>query len=106
MSTTQQATPAQGANLGLKDVATEGAEMKIYRSADYPMHWFAFSIKEQWVRFPAESGGWKRRQPMLSVSIKELNVRQIPLWLGFNTGIPGAPQLSKEGVILLVAEAA
>ncbi|MCU1235774.1 MAG: hypothetical protein JWP63_3741 [Candidatus Solibacter sp.] len=68
--------------------------MKLYRCPEFPMHWLAFSEKERWVKFPAESGGWQKRQIVPTRSIKPILKQQIPLWLGFNTGIPGAPRQS------------
>jgi len=41
------------------------------------------------VSFPAEVNGWRKRQPV--VGIDRLTLNQIPLRMGFNTGIPGAP---------------
>ena len=70
------------------------------------MHWFAHSTKERWVKFPAQSGGWELRQPVSFGVMKLINKRQIPLWLGFNTGIPGAPILSKKGVKVALRAAA
>ena len=62
--------------------------MKLYRhTKDH--HWFAFSLKTGWVVFPAEAGGWENRQP--AVGMDRLNMREVPLRMGFNTGIPGAP---------------
>jgi hypothetical protein len=68
--------------------------VKLYRSAEFPMHWFAFSAQERWVKFPAQFGGWEQRQPVANQAIKQIAMRQIPLWLGFNTGIPGAPRFA------------
>jgi hypothetical protein len=80
--------------------------MKLYRSAQYRMHWFAFSTTERWVKFPAEVCGWEQRQAVLCRDIELANLRQIPLRMGFNTGIPGAPYFSKGGVILPAPKAA
>jgi hypothetical protein len=38
--------------------------------------------------FPAEVDGWKKRQ--LARGIDPFDLQQVPLRLGFNTGIPGA----------------
>ena len=64
---------------------------KLFRSVGYPMDWFAFSVKEQWVRFPAELGGWERRHPVARSDAVLIKLCQLPLSMGFNTGIPGAP---------------
>ena len=39
--------------------------------------------------FPAEVGGWQKRQP--SSGTDRTDMREVPLRMGFNTGIPGAP---------------
>jgi hypothetical protein len=63
--------------------------MKLYRSSNYPTRWYAFSPETGWVMFPAEAGGWQKRQPARGVD--PLYFRQVPLRMGFNTGLPGAP---------------
>ena len=45
--------------------------------------------------FPAEVGGWQKRQPVSGMD--PLDLREVPLRMGFNTGIPGAP-ISAAGV--------
>jgi len=63
--------------------------MKLYRSTMDLTRWFAFCPATGWVSFPPEIDGWKKRQ---SVSgINRLAMREVPLRMGFNTGIPGAP---------------
>jgi hypothetical protein len=62
--------------------------MKLYRSAKHGTGWFAFAPEIGWVMFPAEVGGWTKRQP--ARGIDPLYVREVPLRLAFNTGIPGA----------------
>lgn len=42
--------------------------------------------------FPAEVGGWQKRQPYIDTDRTDL--REVPLRMGFNTGIPGAPMSS------------
>ena len=42
--------------------------------------------------FPAEVNGWARRQPAREFDPTEMC--EVPLRMGFNTGIPGAPQLA------------
>jgi hypothetical protein len=39
--------------------------------------------------FPAEVAGWKKRRP--ARGLDPLEMREVPLRMGFNTGIPGAP---------------
>ena len=48
--------------------------------------------------FPAEVGGWQKRQPVSGID--PLDLREVPLRMGFNTGIPGAP-MSAAGVLAL-----
>jgi hypothetical protein len=64
--------------------------MKLFRSAKYETCWFAFSPEIGWVMFPAEVGGWQKRRP--ARGLDPLDVREVPLRLGFNTGIPGPPE--------------
>ena len=59
--------------------------MKLYRSNKYSKQWFAFSPEIGWVMFPAETGGWAKRVP--AHDINPLDFREVPLRLGFNTGI-------------------
>jgi hypothetical protein len=63
--------------------------VKLYRT-NRDVNWFAFSSEIGWVRFPAEIGGWQKRQPSPDVSL--LDLREIAICMGFNTGIPGAPR--------------
>jgi hypothetical protein len=62
--------------------------MKLYRSTTNPARWFAFSPSVGWVMFPAAIGGWQNRQPARGMD--PVDVREVPLHLGFNAGIPGA----------------
>ena len=59
--------------------------MKLYRSVKYSARWYAFSPETGWVMFPAEVDGWAKREP--ARGIDPLDVREVPLKLGFNTGI-------------------
>ena len=63
--------------------------MKLYRSRLYPERWYASSITTGWVMFPAVEGGWSKRQPARGVD--PITIREEPLYLAFNTGIPGSP---------------
>jgi hypothetical protein len=63
--------------------------MKLFRSAKHETRWFAFGPEIGWIMFPAEVGGYQKRQPARGMD--PLDVREVPLRLGFNTGIPGAP---------------
>jgi hypothetical protein len=61
--------------------------MKLFRSTQYPTRWFAFGPEIGWVMFPAEVGGWQRRQP--ARGIDPIDMREVPLRMGLATGIPG-----------------
>lgn len=64
--------------------------MKLYRSTRYHSNWFAFSPTLGWVIFPAETNGWQKRLPAPVIDLTDMH--EIPLRMGFNTGIPGAPE--------------
>lgn len=63
--------------------------MKLYRSTTHMTRWFAFSPATGWFTFSAQIDGWKKRQP--AYGINRLELHEVPLRMGFNTGIPGAP---------------
>lgn len=69
--------------------------MKLYRSPKHLTRWFAYGPGVGWVMFPAEIGGWYVRQPARGVDPSDLC--EIPLRMGFNTGIPGAPVSAAAG---------
>ena len=62
--------------------------MKLYRSKKNPYRWFAYSSETGWVMFPAESNGWAKRERARGVD--PIDIREVPLDLGWETGIPGA----------------
>jgi hypothetical protein len=62
--------------------------MKLFSSTKYPNRWFAFGPEIGWVMFPAEVGGWQKRQPARGVD--PIYMLVVPLLLGLNTGIPSA----------------
>ena len=68
-----------------------GSELKLYRSVK-DIWWFALDPGAGWVMFPAEVGGWHSRRPLSGVDPTDM--REVPLRMGFNTGIPGAPMSS------------
>jgi len=68
--------------------------MKLYRNSYYPKRWYAFSPATSWVMFPAEAGGWAKREPARGAD--PLYLREVPLHLGYDAGIPGAPGISAE----------
>jgi len=63
--------------------------MRLYRSTKDLTRWFAFGPVAGWVMFPAEIDGWQKRQPVRGIN--RLTLREVPLRMGFNTGIPGSP---------------
>jgi hypothetical protein len=63
--------------------------MKLYRNTRITNSWFAFGPAVGWVMFPAEIDGWQLRQPARGAN--RMDMREVPLRMGFNTGIPGAP---------------
>jgi hypothetical protein len=63
--------------------------MKLYRSNSYAARWYAHSASTGWVMFPAEPGGWEKRQP--ARGIDPIDLREVPLRSALNTGIPGTP---------------
>jgi hypothetical protein len=73
----------------LRPLTGKDLEMKLFRSTKDDTRWLAFGPEAGWVMFPAEAGGWQKRLPVRGLDPPE--VRQVPLHLGFNTGIPGAP---------------
>jgi hypothetical protein len=66
--------------------------MRLYRSSKHLTLWIAFSRETGWVMFPAERNGWGKRQP--ARGIDPIDIREVPVRLGFNTGLPGAPHVS------------
>ena len=62
--------------------------MRLYLNGNHPTRWFAFSQETGWVTFPAEIGGWPRREA--ARGLDPINLREVPVRLGFTTGIPGA----------------
>jgi hypothetical protein len=59
--------------------------LRLYRSPHDLEHWFGFDDAAGWMRFPARIGGWAERRPVRTVS--GLALREVPLWLSFNTGL-------------------
>ena len=67
------------------------SELKLYRSVR-DILWFSFGPDAGWVMFPPEVGGWYKRQAASGVDPTDM--REVPLRMAFNTGIPGAPMSS------------
>jgi hypothetical protein len=68
-----------------------GSELKLYRSVK-DIWWFAFAPETGCVIFPAEVGGWHSLRP--SSGVDPTDMREVPLRMGFNSGIPGVPMSS------------
>ena len=62
--------------------------MKLHRNAKYSSRWFALSPAVGWIVFPAELDGWEKREAAGSIDL--LDMQEVPLSMGLNTGIPGA----------------
>lgn len=78
--------------------------MRLFRSGKHDSRWFAFSPRIGWVMFPAEVGGWQNRKR--ARGIDPLDMREVPLRLGFNTGIPGADELASAASDMALSEVA
>jgi hypothetical protein len=62
--------------------------IKLYRSANYPRHWIAYVPQQGWVAFPNKENGWEERHP--ARGLDPVHLRQVPLQLATNTGIPNS----------------
>jgi hypothetical protein len=71
--------------------------MKLYRSRNYPDRWYAYSESTGWVMFPNAIDGWTKRQP--ARGIDPIDVREVPVQLAFDAGIPGSPNASLEPAV-------
>jgi hypothetical protein len=60
--------------------------MRLYRNARDLQHWFVHDDTIGWFRFPARIDGWADRQPLRTIN--EPDLREVPLRLSFNTGLP------------------
>lgn len=67
--------------------------MKLYRSAQHPEQWIAWTPDTGWVRFPATAGGWDDRKPCRGLD--PVHLRQVPLKLAQDAGIPVAVGLGR-----------
>ncbi len=62
--------------------------MKLYRSRKYPTRWYAFQPGTGFLMFPAEPGGWEKRQQ--ARGFDPIDVREVPIILAAETGIPSS----------------
>lgn len=67
--------------------------MKLYRSRRYSNRWYAYSESTGWVMFPATDEGWNKREP--ARGIDPVDIREVPIQLAFDAGIPGSPTASE-----------
>jgi hypothetical protein len=63
-----------------------GAAMKLYKSQTSPQQWIAYVPGTGWIAFPARENGWDERHP--ARGLDPLHLRQVPLELAVNTGMP------------------
>ena len=63
--------------------------VKLYRISTHPNHWIACEKGAGWVMFPAVDNGWEQRRP--ARGLDPLYLREVPLRLASNTGIPHLP---------------
>jgi hypothetical protein len=59
---------------------------RLYRSERDLEHWFVHERSNGWVVFPARINGWTAHRQLRTV--RGLDLREVPLWLSFNTGLP------------------
>jgi hypothetical protein len=71
----------------LPALKVSAVEVKLYRSTK-DTRWFAFGSKIGWVMFPAEVAGWNKPQRTCGADL--IDMREVPLCMGLNTGLPGA----------------
>jgi len=67
--------------------------LRMYRSSRDLEHWYVLEDSGAWVNFPARANGWADRRPVRTVY--GLDLREVPLWLSFNTGLPTAARRGK-----------
>lgn len=58
---------------------------RLYRSARDLQHWYVYEDSAGWLSFPAKTNGWADRRP--AGTVRGLDLREVPLWLSFNTGL-------------------
>jgi len=59
--------------------------VRLYRSPVEAQHWLVWLDESGWVRFPARINGWRDR--CRARPVHRRNLRRVPLWLAFNTGL-------------------
>jgi hypothetical protein len=78
--------------------------MKLYRSHKHTTRWYAFQPGTGFLMFPAEAGGWAKRQP--ARGFDPIDVREVPLSLASETGILGTGDYLNEAADAVFPEAA
>jgi hypothetical protein len=66
--------------------------IKLYRSASHLEQWVAYGQGIGWVMFPARENGWAERRP--ARGIDPMHLREAPVRLAANMGLPGSAQSS------------
>lgn len=78
--------------------------MKLFRSRNYPTRWYAFQPGAGFWMFPAEAGGWEKRQP--ARGLDPIDVREVPTILAAGSGMPGTDDVHMGGPDSALLEAA
>ncbi len=63
--------------------------IRLFKSTTRPQRWVASIEGVGWVQFPAEPNGWEKRGPVRGLD--PLDIREVPLRLAQNTGMPMGP---------------
>ena len=58
---------------------------RLYRSSKDLQHWFVYEDSMGWVIIPARVNGWASRRPVHTIN--GLDLKEVPLWLSFGTGM-------------------
>jgi len=59
--------------------------IKLYTSAKHPRFWIAYIPGSDWTMFPAQDGGWEKREP--ARGLDPMHVREVALQLAAKTGL-------------------
>lgn len=60
--------------------------IRLYESMDHPQSWIAYVPGAGWLRFPAQEGGWEKRQP--ARGLDPIHLREVALRVAAKTGLP------------------
>ena len=66
--------------------------IKLYTSAKHPRFWIAYVPGSGWTMFPAQEGGWDKREP--ARGLDPMHVREVALQLAAKTGLIEEMQVS------------